>query len=250
MNPLTRIAFVVIVSLPLLFTVDVVAAGATLVLEVATMPLWWGMRILGARRVVFAMFTIGAAALATGIATAMYGRAGGAELIEWGPVHVTEHSLAVALASSLRAVALVMPAVLVFARLDIAELGDALIQVARLPERFVWGAVAGLRLIELTSSDIDYVRFARRARGLRPRVASALMPLLVLSLRRAETLSMAMEARGFERDAGLDTPSRTHYRVSRLSGRDAWVIAVAVVIAVTAVSAAIGTGAWHFVLTG
>lgn len=249
MNPLMRIAFVVIVSLPLLISLDVVSAGITLALEAVTSPIWLGSPRLRARRAAFAALTILVALVATGTATALYGRPGGAELFTWGPVRITELSLGLAVAACLRVAALVMPAVLIFATLDIAELGDALIQIARVPARFVWGAVAGLRLIELTTSDFGQVRFARRARGLRSGPVSALMPLMVVSLRRAESMAVAMEARGFDRGERTDAPKRTNYRASSISWRDACGLVVAVFIAAIAIIASLLTGAWHVVLT-
>jgi energy-coupling factor transport system permease protein len=69
------------------------------------------------------------------------------------------------------------------------------------------------------------------------------MPLLVLSLRRAETLSLAMEARGF--DSGQ---VRTHYRTSVFTDRDRFSLVLAGVIAVVSTGVSIAIGAWSFVI--
>ena len=249
MNPLARIVFVIIVSVPLLVSLDVISAGVTLLLEIATWPLWRGSVRLTGRRAGLLIAVVATGVVTSGIATLLYGRAGGAELFEWGPVQITELSVTLAIATMLRVAALVLPSVLVFATLDIARLADALDQIARLPARFVWGSIAGLRLIQLTSTDFTLVRFARRARGLPAGPLRALMPLMVLSLRRAESLSMAMDARAF--DAGASThpaTARTHYRASVLTWRDGLGVIVAVVIATCAVIISVTTGEWHFVL--
>ena len=250
MNPLARIVFVIIVSVPLLVSLDAIDAGVTLLLEIATWPLWRGSIRLTARRTGLLIAVVATGIVTSGIATLLYGRAGGAELFTWGPIRVTELSATLALATMLRVAALVLPSVLVFATLDIAHLADALDQLAHLPARFVWGSVAGLRLIQLTSTDFMQVRFARRARGLSSGPLRALMPLLVLSLRRAESLSMAMDARAFD-PGTLNHPAtaRTHYRASVLTWRDGVGIAVAMIIATCAVIFSVISGEWHFVLS-
>jgi energy-coupling factor transport system permease protein len=249
-NPLARIVFVVIVSVPLLVSLDAVSAGVTLLLEIATWPLWRGSVRLTGRRAGLLIAVVATGVVTSGIATLLYGRAGGTELFTWGPVRVTELSVSLAIATMLRVAALVLPSVLVFATLDIAHLADALDQLAHLPARFVWGSVAGLRLIQLTATDFMQVRFARRARGLPSGPMRALMPLLVLSLRRAESLSMAMDARAF--DTGTSSSpftARTHYRASVLTWRDGVGVAVAVIIATCAVAASVIWGEWRFVIS-
>ena len=250
MNPLARIVFVIIVSVPLLVSLDAISAGVTLALEIATWPLWRGSIRLTSRRTVLLIAVVATGVVTSGIATLLYGHAGGANLFTWGPVRVTELSATLAVATMLRVAALALPSVLVFATLDIAHLADALDQLAHLPARFVWGSVAGLRLIQLTSTDFLQVRFARRARGLPSGPLRALMPLLVLSLRRAESLSMAMDARAFDPGTQNHTgTARTHYRASVLTWRDGVGVTVAVIIATFAVVLAVTTGEWHFVLS-
>lgn len=249
MNPLVRVVFVVIVSVPLLFSLDPVSAGVTLALEFMTLPLWSNARRLSVDRWSVITATLAAAVALSGLVTLLYGRAGGAELLTWGPVHVTQMSASLAFATTLRVAALVFPAVLVFATMDIAELADSLTQIARLPARFVWGAMAGLRLIELTSIDFRQVRFARRARGLAGGPLRALMPLMVLSLRRAESISLAMEARGFDAGEAPSRTTRTNYRTSVVSWRDTLGVVVALLIATVAIVVSLVTGEWHFVLS-
>jgi energy-coupling factor transport system permease protein len=248
-NPLARIVFVIIVSVPLLVSLDAMSAGVTLLLEMATWPLWRGSLQLPGRRAGLLIAVVATGVVTSGIATLLYGRAGGAELFVWGPVRITELSATLALATMLRVAALVIPSVLVFATLDLAQLADALDQIAHIPSRFVWGSIAGLRLIQLTSTDFALVRFARRARGLPSGPLRALMPLMVLSLRRAESLSMAMDARAF--DAGAPSnpvAARTNYRASVLTWRDGLGVFVAMVIATCAIVISVLTGEWHFVV--
>ena len=103
---------------------------------------------------------------------------------------------------------------------DPTHLTDALVQQARLPERFAYGALAALQAIPWLAEDLVALREARRMRGLRaswhPRI---LVGLLVLAIRRADRLAVAMDARGFA------SPGRTRFRVVRWSVLDAAVLA-------------------------
>jgi energy-coupling factor transporter transmembrane protein EcfT len=87
---------------------------------------------------------------------------------------------------------------------------DSLVQQARVPERFAYGALAAYQAVPRLSEVLLTLRQARRIRGLRwswhPRV---LVGLLVLSVRHADRLALAMDARGF----GL--AGRSRYREVR-----------------------------------
>jgi len=69
-------------------------------------------------------------------------------------------------------------------------------------------------------------RFVRRARALLPLT----VPFFLMALQRAETMALAMEARGFVGGRG-----RTHYRSLRFRRRDALAIALSLIVAVLAV---------------
>jgi energy-coupling factor transport system permease protein len=68
--------------------------------------------------------------------------------------------------------------------------------------------------------------------------------LLVQAIRRASRLAVTMEARGF------GGGRRTWARESTFSALDAWVIAGGVVMAGTAVVAAVSLGTWNMVWLG
>jgi energy-coupling factor transport system permease protein len=249
MNPLSKLLFVIIVGTPLLLTLDWVSASLTLVLEASVLPfLLRGTaaprrQIMPGRRIVLGLMVVGVGAVMSGFVTLLYASAAGRVWFEFGPATISDNSIELAVATTIRIAALCVPAVVLFGTTDITDFADALAQHARAPERFVVGALAGMRTLQLASADLAFVRRARRARGVSAGGIRVVMPLLVLSLRRAETLSLAMEARGF--DSGQ---VRTHYRTSVFTDRDRFSLVLAGVIAVVSTGVSIAIGAWSFVI--
>jgi energy-coupling factor transport system permease protein len=249
MNPLSKLLFVIIVGTPLLLTLDWVSAALTLVLEASVLPfLLRGTaaprrQIMPGRRIVLGLMVVGVGAVMSGFVTLLYASAAGRVWFEFGPATISDNSIELAVATTIRIAALCLPAVVLFGTTDITDFADALAQHARAPERFVVGALAGMRTLQLASADLAFVRRARRARGVSAGGIRVVMPLLVLSLRRAETLSLAMEARGF--DSGQ---VRTHYRTSVFTDRDRFSLVLAGVIAVVSTGVSIAIGAWSFVI--
>jgi energy-coupling factor transport system permease protein len=236
-NPVTRIAAAVIVSLPLLVTLDWVS-GATMagIVLVAALALGFPFGFI-ARRV----WPVLALAPLAGLNMALYGKPGGAVHIDWFLVHITDNSLRLAVAVVLRVLALGMPAILLFTGIDPTDLADGLAQVWRLPARFVLGALAGFRLITRFVDDWRSLALARRARGLGDtgavrRWATMAFAMLVIAIRRGSKLATAMEARGF------GTARRTWARESHLRRADL-VLIVSCLLAVTlALAAAASAG--------
>jgi energy-coupling factor transport system permease protein len=168
--------------------------------------------------------------------------------VEWLAVRVSEGSLELALATTLRVLAIALPSVVLFATVDPTDLADGLSQILRLPARFVLGALAGLRMVGLFLDDWRALELARRARGVadRGRVRrffGMAFALLVLSIRRGSKLATAMEARGF----GSSLP-RTWARTSRFGVAEWVLIMIGAAIAAIAVIAAVVTGSWNFIL--
>lgn len=237
-NPVTRILGLLLLTTPLMFTIDWVSATVVLAITVLMVPVCG----LSYGRFFKRALPILIVAPLAGIPMALYGQAGGETYVEWGLVHVTELSLSLAWAVILRVLAIALPVVLLSADVDPTDLGDGLAQVLRLPERFVIGTVAALRMLTLLQDDLDAMRRSRRARGIadQGRIRywfSLSFGLLVMSLRRAGKLATAMEARGF---GGPRT--RTWARESKLHSRDWAVMAGCVGIAAGALALAWATG--------
>ena len=142
-NPVTRILGLVLLTTPLMFTIDWVSATFVLAFTLLMVP---GCG-LGYGRFAKRALPILLIAPLAGIPMALYGQAGGETYLEWGLVHVTELSVSLGWAVILRVLAIALPVVLLSADVDPTDLGDGLAQVLRLPERFVIGTVAALRML-------------------------------------------------------------------------------------------------------
>lgn len=241
-NPVTRILALILLTTPLLLSVDLVSATVALAFTVAVAPFcgvsWPRLFRRG--------WPVLLAAPLAAVPMALYGRPGGETYFHWLFINVTDNSLSLAAAIFVRVLAIGLPVIVLSAEVDPTDLGDGLAQVLHLPERFVIGATAAVRLLSLFRDDLTSMRRARRARGIadqgRIRYWLTLaFGLLVLALRRGSKLATAMEARGFGR-AGR----RTWARESRLHAVDWVVMAVALAVSVAAIAMSIYTGSFRF----
>jgi energy-coupling factor transport system permease protein len=225
----------------LVTSLDVVSAAVALALELLLLPL---VR-LPLRSLLLRAVPMLVAAPFAGISIALYGRGSGRTWFDLGFAHVTNGSLVLAIATVLRLLAIALPAVVLLAGVDPTDLADGLAQTLRLPARFVLGALAAVRMTSLLREDWRQLSMARRARGIADtgrikRGASMAFALLVLALRRATTLAVAMESRGFGAPG-----RRTWARPARFAGPEWALVCVCAAIGLVAVAAAVLAGTWH-----
>ena len=248
-SPLAKLCAAGILGVVLLLSLDPVSALVALVFELALLP-WAGVP---ARRLLRILTPLLIAAPFAGLATLLYGRDGGAVLVQIGPWTITSAEVELAIAITLRVLAVALPAVVLFATTDPTDLADGLAQLWKLPARFVIGAQAAIRMLGLMRQDWQMLRLARRARGIADgggpiaalgRLGNQAMALLTIAVRRGSLLATAMEARAF--DAPIQ---RTWARVATFTPRDAWFVVGAAGIATIAVMMAVMTGAWNFVIS-
>ena len=242
-NPVTKIALALLLSVPLLASIDVTSAIVAIVLQLACIPLTG----LAALTVLKRMLPILLFAPVAGVSMLLYAEPGGTVYWSFWYATISDDSIALAIAVSVRVVALALPTILLFGRTDPTELADALAQVAKLPSRFVLGVLAGTRTLGLFLDDWRSMQLARRSRGIGDtgavrRFFSMAFVLLVFAVRRGEKLATAMEARGF----GSGIP-RTWSRPSRLHARDAVALLGGIAIMALAITAAVATGSFRFV---
>lgn len=241
-NPVFRIFGAFAASIPLLFTLDCVSASVALLLEFVIfacikLPPW---------RVIRLSWPVWVGAPTSALTVLLYGKSGGNTWFQWWLMHATDRSAMLAVATSLRILAIGVPSIVMVIGLDATDLADAFSQVLHLPDRFVYGGLAGIRLFGVLQDDWAALTASRRSRGLgdEHRVR-AFFPqsfaLLVLSIRRSTTLATAMEARGF---GGVG--ARSHARVSRVRARDWWIFAVCAIVPSVAVAAALYFGTFAF----
>ena len=243
-NPLALVLAALLPAVALLSTLDVVSAATALVVMALIMP-WLGVTYTGLG---IRVAPVVLAAVFAGITITLYGQTSGEEFFRWGLVVISEGSAGLAIATTLRILAIGGPAVLLLSQVNPTRFGDALAQQARLPANFVMGALAALRLLDVVSGDYEMRRFMKRARGQADssalaRVLSDAISIFVLAIRRSETLSRAMEARGF----GL-YPTRTYYRVSFFTPKDALWVVGGLLVGLVAVGVAVVSGNFNAIL--
>lgn len=242
-NPVTKIVLALLLSVPLFASIDVVSPLVAIALQLLCLPLT-GLSLMTVLR---RLLPIALFAPVAGVSMLLYAKPEGEIYWRFGFAAISEGSILLALAVTLRVIALGLPTILLFGRTDPTELGDALAQVAHLPSRFVLGVLAGTRMLGLFLDDWRTMALARRARGVGDRGAvrrffSMAFVLLVFAVRRGTKLAMAMEARGF----GSGIP-RTWARPSRLHARDGIAALGGVAIMVLAIVAAVAAGVFRFV---
>ena len=243
-NPMALVGAALLPALALLSTLDVVSAATAVVLMALILP-FLGVRTSG---LLVRLSPVLLAAVFAGVTIVLYGQESGEVFWSWGLITVSEGSLGLAVATALRILAIGGPAVVVLSRVDPTKFADALSQQARLPDNFVIGGLAALRLLEVVAGDREMrTAMARIAgRGDRNRLAGVVaeaIAIFVLAIRRSETLSRAMESRGF----GLHR-SRTQYRESVVGPADYLWVAGGLLLGLSAVGVALWTGNFNAII--
>jgi energy-coupling factor transport system permease protein len=119
------------------------------------------------------------------------------ELARIGPFRITREAAEAAAALAARVLAIVSVGAVFAQTTDPTRLVDALVQQARVPERFAYGALAAYQAVPRLVEDLVTLRQARRIRGLRGWHPRLLVGLLVRAIRHADQLALAMDARAF-----------------------------------------------------
>lgn len=242
LNPSMRMIGAFLATIPMLFSLDLASAGISLALEF----ILFAISGISPCRVVRSAWPVFIGAPGSALAVFLYGKAGGAVLWSFGMIHVTERSLMLGGATALRVLAIGIPAIVLILGVDSTDLADSFSQVLHLPDRFVYGGLAGMRLFTVIQEDWSALSASRRSRGLGDgSKVRAFFPqvfaLLVLSIRRSTSLATAMEARGF----GGITP-RTHARLSSVHARDMVFLGICLAIPVVALIASWNLGYFAF----
>lgn len=245
-NPLSKLVAVLAATLPLVVTMDFVSSAVVLVGTLALLPLSGVSPVLFFQRA----WILVVASLLTVWGTAIIAEDSGRTLLDLGIYSISEGSLSLGAATGLRAIGIAVPAVLVMASTDPTDLADALAQRAKLPHRFVLGALAAMRLLGLLAEEWKTLGMARRARGvgsfgspldrIKANTGQA-FGLMVQAIRRASRLALSMEAKGF------GGHHRTWARPSTFSLLDLWVLLGGLTLGALAVWAAVSAGTWNVV---
>ena len=120
------------------------------------------------------------------------------ELVRIGPLRLSVEAARGAAGLAARVLAIVSVGAVFTLTTEPTRLVDALVQQARFPERFAYGALAAYQAVPRLADDLTTLRGARRLRGLRwswhPRL---FVGLLVRAIRHADQLALAMDGRAF-----------------------------------------------------
>jgi energy-coupling factor transport system permease protein len=235
-NPVAQLAGILVVTVTLLTTLDVVTPAVVVAAELCLFP---AAGMTSPRIIWLRTWPMLVGAAGVGLVNVLL---------------AAEASALTGAALALRVVGLALPGVLLVASTDPVRLADALTIHWRVPARFAYGALAALRLAPLLLAEFEAARLARRTRGVeagRNPVAAARLfagvtfTLLVGALRRGSRLATAMDARGF--DSGVP---RTNARGSVLRPRDAAFLLATAGVCAAAIGISLVTGAWTPSLTG
>jgi energy-coupling factor transport system permease protein len=235
-NPVAQLSAIVVVTLVLITSLDVVTPAVMVAVELCLFP---SAGLTSPRTVWLRTWPMLFGAASVGLVNVLLAE---------------DADLVTGLGLALRVVGLALPGVLLVASTDPVRLADALTIHWRMSPRFAYGALAALRLVPLLVAEFDSVRLAQRTRGVeagRNPVARVRMLagigfiLLVGAVRRGSRLATAMDARGF--DSGIP---RTNARGSALHLRDAAFVGGAVVACAAAVALSVTVGVWDPVVVG
>lgn len=238
LNPATRMFGALIFAIPLLFTLDWVSATCALILNFIACA----CINIKPCKVIKLSWPVWIGAPSSALAVWLYGKSGGAIWFDWGFIHISDLSSSLALATAIRILAIGVPSIVTVIGIDATALADAWTQLVHLPDRFVYGGLAGMRLLSVLQEDWMALCAARRSRGIGDRsFVKAFFPqafaLFVLSIRRSVTLAKAMQARGFG-----STCKRTHARTSTTSINDRIFIAFCLIIPLCAIMISVYAG--------
>ena len=235
-NPVAQLAAILVVTLTLLTTLDVVTPAVVVAAELCLFP---AAGMTSPRTIWLRTWPMLVGAAGVGLVNVLL---------------AADASPLAGAALALRVIGLALPGVLLVASTDPVRMADALTLHWRVSPRFAYGALAALRLAPLLVAEFEAARLARRTRGVeagRNPVAAARLfagvafTLLVGALRRGSRLATAMDARGF--DSGVP---RTNARGSVLRLRDAVFVVGAVGVCAAAITVSVVTGAWTPSLAG
>lgn len=243
-NPVTGFVAAVLYTIPMLTTIDVVSAAVAL----AAWSVLFAVAGIGPRTVFRRSWPLFIAAPVSAISMLLYAEPAGQVHARFWLAVISDNSIELSIGIGLRVLAVGVPTLVALGGIDPTRLADALGQVAKLPARFVLGALAGVRLFGVLGEDWRQLSLARRARGLGDegrirRALSLAFALLVIALRRGDGLATAMEARGF------GSNERTWARPSVMGTRDVGLLIVSLLVAGLAITVSVLAGSYRLLGT-
>jgi len=221
-NPAVKLLVFLVLTLVPTFFLDPQAPAAFLALAVV---MGWALggvspRLLAGRLAPMLVVAIGLAISST----IFYGGVRSHLLLSFGPLHIYAEGLAFGLSIGLRILCVVSFSAIFMFTTDPTRLVYSLIQQARMSYRLGYTILAAYRFLPIMQREMANISAAHAVRGvysagspsaLLERARRYGVPLLANSIRQAERLAVAMDARGF---AALS--DRTYYLRLRVTPLD------------------------------
>ncbi|WP_433922604.1 energy-coupling factor transporter transmembrane component T family protein [Paenibacillus taichungensis] len=165
--------------------------------------------------------------ISTSTGMIMFGK-GETTWFQWGLIHITEESFYRGLHLGFRSLSMAAAGLLFGLTTKPVRLFYSLMQQWRLPPKYAYSFLAAMRMIPILLDEFQTLRYAIRIRGTRQRgsrwnvygiLKRYAIPLLAQSIRRAQRMAVAMEAKGFKEGG-----SRTYYVQIGYSQADVWFV--------------------------
>jgi energy-coupling factor transport system permease protein len=225
-NPSLKLLIMLLVFIGIMFihNVDVIAYVTLLFLFVFLASIRYPVKIKMLLLLPF-LFIF----LTSSLAMIMFGK-GDTTLFRFGLIHVTEESFFRGIHLGLRSMVFAFCGLLFALTTKPVLLFYSLMQQGKLPPRFAYGFMAGVRLLPIMVEEYLTLRNALLVRGVEQKKGFASLikkiklfsiPLLSQSIRRAHRVAVAMEAKRFSRQK-----ERTYYYRTGFSKNDIWFIAL------------------------
>ncbi|WP_425464837.1 energy-coupling factor transporter transmembrane component T family protein [Paenibacillus piri] len=178
-------------------------------------------------RLLLLLLPFGLVFVSSSMSMMLFGK-GDTTWLRWGLVHVTEESFFRGLHIGLKTVNMALTGLLFALTTKPVALFYSLMQQCKLPPKFAYSFMAALRLMPIMADELRTLRMALKVRGVKRRAGLAgfyetlrlyAIPLLAQSIRRAQRIAVAMEAKRFSMARG-----RTYYYRIGFSLRDVYLL--------------------------
>jgi energy-coupling factor transport system permease protein len=210
-SPVVKLGVAIVWLVGLALTLDILPP---LILALAALAAGVGLGRIPGRTLSVALAPLWVAAVGIGLSNTVFAAANSdplaAELVHIGPIRIATDAAVGGLALAARVIAIASVGAVFTLTTDATHLADSLVQQARVSPRFAYGALAAYQAIPRFGEDLATLRQARRVRGLRGGWHPGLLVgVLVLAIRHADRMALAMDARAF------GSGPRTFYRPLR-----------------------------------
>ncbi|WP_223700841.1 energy-coupling factor transporter transmembrane component T family protein [Sutcliffiella deserti] len=171
--------------------------------------------------------------LSSSMSMIMFGK-GDTTLFQAGIIHVTEESLFRGVHLGLRSMAFAFCGLIFALTTKPVFLFYSLMQQCKLPPKYAYGFMAGVRLLPIMLEEFFTIRKALMVRGVEQKKGLGALikklhyysiPLLSQSIRRAHRIAVAMEAKRF-----MKQQNRTYYYHIGYGKNDVWFIGVFIIV--------------------